>query len=201
VIDGDAERPSGAMTSDDALVAIRRLNAGFERLGIQYWLFGGWAVDFHAGRVTREHSDIDIAIWQADFERVEAFITDDGWIQTPSPDDDGYTSFVIGTPHLDLAFLALEADDVYTPLGDGRGEWPLDSFRDDVCDLAGVRAHVVSRSSLIADKSKPREDAVTATKDAADVAVLVSGGHRASHVSDAVGGDADDSKPPIRGDR
>jgi hypothetical protein len=28
---------------------------------IAYWLFGGWAVDFHAGQVTREHGDIDIA--------------------------------------------------------------------------------------------------------------------------------------------
>jgi hypothetical protein len=28
----------------------------------RYWLFGGWAVDFHAGRVTRDHADIDLAV-------------------------------------------------------------------------------------------------------------------------------------------
>jgi hypothetical protein len=36
-----------------------------ERLGdggFEYWLFGGWAVDFHLGTVTREHDDIDLAV-------------------------------------------------------------------------------------------------------------------------------------------
>jgi hypothetical protein len=44
----------------EALADIHRL---FQRDGIEYWLFGGWAVDFHAGAVTRPHADLDIAIW------------------------------------------------------------------------------------------------------------------------------------------
>jgi hypothetical protein len=162
-----------ALTSDDELAAIGRLNAAFERRDIPYWLFGGWAVDFHAGLVTREHADIDIAIWQADVEPAVELIAADGWTPTASPDDDGYTSFVRGSVHLDLAFLASDANGiVYTPLRTGRGEWPPNSFADDVCDLARIRAHVVSLSSLIVDKGTPRADAITATKDAADLAVL-----------------------------
>jgi hypothetical protein len=26
-----------------------------------HWLFGGWAVDFYVGKVTRPHGDIDLA--------------------------------------------------------------------------------------------------------------------------------------------
>jgi dihydrofolate reductase len=36
----------------------------------EYWLFGGWAVDFHAGRITRPHGDVDVAVWLADLPRI-----------------------------------------------------------------------------------------------------------------------------------
>jgi hypothetical protein len=35
------------------LAAIGSLSATLEQLGIEYWLFGGWAVDFCVGRMTR----------------------------------------------------------------------------------------------------------------------------------------------------
>ena len=34
-------------------------------------LRGGWAVDLHAGAVTREHDDIDIAVWLDDVGKAE----------------------------------------------------------------------------------------------------------------------------------
>lgn len=48
------------------LQTIGWLNALFAERGIDCWLFGGWAVDFHAGRVTRHHDDVDLAVWQSD---------------------------------------------------------------------------------------------------------------------------------------
>ena len=62
---------------------------------------------------------------------------------------------------------------VYTPLRDGRGEWPTGSFGDEIAHLRGVRPRVVSRESLISDKTVIRSDAVTAAKDRADVASLL----------------------------
>ena len=38
--------------------------------GIEYWLFGGWAVDFYAGSVTRPHDDVDVAVWLDDHVRI-----------------------------------------------------------------------------------------------------------------------------------
>ena len=159
--------------ADSQLAAIGRLDALFESNGIDYWLFGGWAVDLHAGRVTRDHEDIDVAVWQTDLQSVRGLLVADGWTDTTPVESDGYESYSNDGIRLDVAFLARDRHGiVYTPLRGGRGEWPLDSFAADVRDLAGVRAHVVTRASLIADKSELREDAATAGKDAADARVL-----------------------------
>ena len=60
---------------------------------------------------------------------------------------------------------------MYTPLVDGRGEWPESSFGHDVGEVNGVRARVMNLSGLVADKSAMHGDAAAA-KDRIDVAVL-----------------------------
>lgn len=51
---------------DEQAAAIVECARRFEATGIEYWLFGGWAVDYHAGRVTRSHDDGDFVIWVRD---------------------------------------------------------------------------------------------------------------------------------------
>jgi hypothetical protein len=161
------------MNRVQGLTAIESLDATFGQNGIEYWLFGGWAVDFHAGRVTRDHADIDIAIWQEDAEAVARLLAREGWAHAPGAEEDGYTTYTHVTVHLDLAFLARdEAGAVFTPLNSGRGDWPPGSFGPDVRWLGRTRARVVSLASLISDKSQRRDDPVAAAKDKADVAVL-----------------------------
>jgi hypothetical protein len=159
-------------STDDQLAAIGRLDELFGRVRVDYWLFGGWAVDFHAGVVTRDHADIDIAVWHADAAAVDALLTADGWANKPAPEQDGYTTYTRHGLHLDLAFLARDGETVYTPLEAGRGEWPAGSFGEYVGEVRGAHARVVSASSLLVDKSQHRDDLATAMKDAADVAVL-----------------------------
>ncbi len=54
------------MSGSEQLAALARLHDLFEQAGIDHWLFGGWAVDFHLGAVTRAHDDLDIAVWLRD---------------------------------------------------------------------------------------------------------------------------------------
>jgi hypothetical protein len=162
--------------TSDQLAALAELDRLLADHGVPYWLFGGWAVDFHAGRVTREHGDIDIAVWSDDRSRLVALLPDLGWKHRPQAGEDGYTCYMRNGIRLEIAFLARdESGRVYTPLQDGRGEWPAKSFADEVLHLRGVRAHVVSRESLIADKSTVRADAETTAKDRDDVAILRGG--------------------------
>jgi hypothetical protein len=143
--------------------------------GLDYWLFGGWAVDFHAGRVTRDHADVDVAVWAADLDRIRALLQTEGWVHAPEPGEDGYIGYERQGVRLELAFLASdEAGTIYTPLAEGRGDWPASSFGDGRVELGGVSALAVSLTSLIEDKSGTRRDPVAAEKDLADVALLTS---------------------------
>jgi len=161
------------MTEDRQLDAIRRRHDLFEQ-GLAYWLFGVWAVDFHSGRITRQHADIDITIRQADLDPVERLLGQEGWRRRPESGGDGYAEFGKDAMHLDLAFLAADENGVvYSPLVDGRGTWHHNSFGEEVETITGVQAPVVGLSSLIADKSEERKDPITRRKDQADVAVLV----------------------------
>jgi hypothetical protein len=167
----------GTMTTDGSaaaqLVAIGWLQALFTEHAIDYWVFGGWAVDLHVGRVTREHADVDVAVWRADLDRIRVLLEAERWEHAPEPGEDGYTGYERDGIRIEFAFLARdESGGVYTPIVDGRGEWPPGSFGDTTAEVDGVRAHVVELASLIEDKSGPRDNPIALAKDRADVARL-----------------------------
>lgn len=143
------------MTGADELAALARIYELLEANGIKYWLFGGWAVDFHAGSVTRTHDDLDIAVWLNDHNRIAALLAADGWEHAPEEDEDGHTGYERGSVRLEPAFLARgENGEVYTPLREGRAAWPDGAFESDVAELLGVRASVISLHALEADKAR-----------------------------------------------
>jgi hypothetical protein len=157
----------------EQLAALARVHELLERHRIEYWLFGGWAVDFHAGSVTRPHDDLDIAVWLKDHDRIGALLAADGWEHAPEEGEDGYTGYERGSVRLELAFLARdEKGQVYTPLREGRGSWPERTFDSETAELGRVRVRVISLHALKADKSENRDDAGVAAKDRADVATL-----------------------------
>jgi hypothetical protein len=156
------------------LAEVASIHQLFERCAIDYWLFGGWAVDFHVGRVTRSHDDIDIAVWRRDLTRIATLLEENGWTHVPQENEDGYTGYERANVRLELAFLA-RADEgrVYTPLRAGQASWPDGAFANDVGQLGGVSARVIARRALVVDKSEPREDLRVAAKDRADLAELL----------------------------
>ena len=129
------------MSEAEQLAALARIHCVLEREAIEYWLFGGWAVDFHAGSVTRPHDDLDLAVWHEDRDRIQALLSADGWKHAGEQGEDGYTGYVRGTVRLELAFLARDEDGrVYTPLKEGRGDWRDGAFGNDIAELRGVRS-------------------------------------------------------------
>ena len=157
----------------EQLAALARIHELLERRGIAYWLFGGWAVDFHVRAVTRAHDDIDIAVWRRDLAVIAALLEKDGWTSTASGAEDGYTTYRRDGVQLDLAFLERGDDGiVYTPLREGRASWPPEAFGDDLSELLGTHARLITRSALEVDKSAPREGGQVSSKDAADVGAL-----------------------------
>jgi hypothetical protein len=146
-----------------------------EAEGVQYWLFGGWAVDFHVGSVTRSHSDLDIAIWVADLARVTALLRADGWVHVPDGAPAGSTAFTRGPVRVEVAFLQRDdaEGDPYTPIGDGRrASWATGAFGNDIRTLAGVRARVIALPALREEKTGARDDALAVAKDRRDLETL-----------------------------
>jgi hypothetical protein len=169
---GDARETEGVL-QDAQLAALGSICDLFDREGIEYWLFGGWAVDFHAGSPSRAHDDLDLAVWARDHSRIAGLLTSEGWAHAPEPGEDGYTGYERGGVRLELAFLDRdEHGEAYTALEDGRGAWPEGAFGEDVAELGGVRARIIGLDALTADKSEAHDDPRVAAKDRADLATL-----------------------------
>jgi len=162
------------MSETEQLAALAGLHARFEERGIDYWLFGGWAVDFHVGAVTRSHDDLDIAVWRRDLPAIADLLEGAGWRHTPGQSEDGSTSYTSdGGVRLDLAFLGRgESGLVCTPLRVGSASWPPGAFGDDVLELRGTCSRVITLGALRADKSEPHDDPAASAKDRADLAAL-----------------------------
>ena len=72
---------------------------------------------------------------------------------------------------IELTFLVREGDgSVVTPFAVGPGTWADDAFGEDVGELEGVRARLVSRAWLLRSKREGRigDDPDDAAKDRAD---------------------------------
>ncbi len=155
------------------LAALARVSALLEQERIAWWLFGGWAVDFHAGRITRLHDDVDLAVWLDDVARIEALLVTDGWVHAPEPDEDGGTGYECDGVRLELTYLARNADDrVVIPLKDREAPWPDETLGDRELSLRGVTARVIELSALTKSKSSSRDEPGDAPKDEADMETL-----------------------------
>lgn len=100
------------MTSlvDRQLAAIAEIREITQRLGVDVWLRGGWALDFYLGRVTREHADVDWFVWAGHLDAIVAGLRRLGW----EPVDSGawaHRTLVRGDVHMSFQAMAPGAGD------------------------------------------------------------------------------------------
>ena len=163
--------------SDAQLVSLGRVGALLETARIEHWLFGGWAVDFYVGEVTRSHFDVDLAVWQSDLATIVDLLERDGWRHAPLADEDGGTGYEREGVRLELTYLVrLDDGRIAIPLRSGPVALRDGTFGRDVGELRGVRARLIGREALTAGKATPRDDPEDAAKDRADFRRLSIGG-------------------------
>ncbi|MET0938244.1 MAG: hypothetical protein ABWY51_03355 [Gaiellaceae bacterium] len=155
--------------SSQQLAALARVNDLLGEADIAYWLFGGWAVDFYTGSVTRAHDDLDAAVWLDELPRIAALLETDGWHHAPDEDEDGGTGYEQGTVRLEFTYL-VRGDDgrIFTPMRHGQAAWSEEALADDVRELNGVSARLIALAPLMRGKSSPRDDPEEGAKDRAD---------------------------------
>jgi Aminoglycoside-2''-adenylyltransferase len=161
------------MGAQEQLAALTHIGELLDEAGLDYWLFGGWAVDFHLGAVTREHSDIDVAVWLRDVEAIASLLETHAWRHNPYPDEDGGTGYERDGVRVELTYLVSDdAGRVFIPLRERNALWSERAPENEVRELHGVRARVIPLGLLRAGKSSPREDQDDAAKDRADFEAL-----------------------------
>ena len=155
-------------SSTEQLAALSGVAANLDCNDVEYRLFGGWAVDFYAGTITRTHDDIDLAVWMHDVPKIDELLTRDGWRHAPYEDEDGGTGYERDGVRLELTFLVETDRAVCIPLRHGPTPWDGITQPGEVRELHGVRAHLIALDALRRGKSSPRDDAEDAVKDRAD---------------------------------
>jgi hypothetical protein len=155
--------------TDVQLSALGRVCELLERARLDHWLFGGWAVDFYVGEVTRGHFDVDLAVWHSDLAQIVELLERDGWRHAPLADEDGGTGYEREGVRLELTYLVrLDDGRIAIPLRSGPVAFRDGTFGGDVGELQGVRARLIGLEALTAGKGTPREDPEDAAKDRAD---------------------------------
>ena len=165
----EADLPS---TVREQLAAISSLGGVLGQDGLDYWLFGGWAVDLWVGRITRPHDDIDVAAWRRDSDRIKTALEAAGWEHAPTPADLVGTRYRWGSAEVEFTFLDSDPEGrVVIPLAEPV-VWSAEPLGDQRRELLGVDSRVIPLDLLRSGKSYPREGAAEGTKDRADFEAL-----------------------------
>jgi len=154
----------------DAIAEVGKL---LEQAGFEHWLFGGWAVDFHVGHVTREHFDVDFAVLASNAGEAARLLEASGWVHAPEPDEDGGTGYERDGVRVELTFLVRDEDGaVRIRLRRGDVMFAGGPIAHELLDLDDRRCRVIDASALTRTKSVRRDDAEDQAKDMADLAAL-----------------------------
>jgi hypothetical protein len=134
---------------------IREIAAALDGAGIAWWLFGGWGMDFHAGRITRDHDDIEIFSWKHDASAVRLALTAAEFTHVPGLYPDECQTFLKCGQEIGFWFLVRnEGGAIHTPGRWADWPWAAGAFDSDPLTLAGVTARAMSIEGLLDIKTR-----------------------------------------------
>lgn len=158
------------------LALIDEITRALHTAGVPHWLFGGWAIDFIVGEVTRPHRDIEFAIWAKDAMQVRDILAPLGYRLDPA-----HTSI-----EMTLFWKREQIVEFYNHIVNDAGHvviagkwsdwaWADGAFDAPPATLHGVTCPVVSAASILATKegyaTQPNGGPLRG-KDIADIAHL-----------------------------
>jgi hypothetical protein len=140
---------------------------------VEWWLFGGWAVDFHVGTVTRDHADIEIFVRVGDVESAREALVTAGFTAMPALYPNECQPFLKHGQEVGIWFLTEnEAGVTHTPGRWSDWPWAQGSFDSSPINLQGIDALVMSPEGMLDLKQNfhaHRHGAPLRDKDRADI--------------------------------
>ncbi len=134
------------------LRVIAELSADLEQAGIRYWMIGGWAMDFHLGRISRPHSDVDIVVHRTARDAVVDVVARRGFTIARGDDVGGVELFTGPGAQLEVTYVAVGDDGrLFTP---GFEHWPYPSgaLGHERATFRGIEVPVMSVAGLLDTK-------------------------------------------------
>jgi aminoglycoside-2''-adenylyltransferase len=158
------------------LAMIAEIGAALDGAGIAWWLFGGWAVDFHAGSITRDHADIEVFVRLKDAGRLNDAMRRAGFAAPAPLHPDEGQPFLRDGQEAGVFFLVQHADGrSHTPGRWADWPWRAGAFDGPRLRLDDVEAPVMSAEGLLDMKlnfAAHPYGAPLRDKDQADITVL-----------------------------
>jgi hypothetical protein len=161
------------MSSAVQLSLIQEITTVLRAVRIPHWLFGGWAVDFLAGEITRPHSDVDLLLWRRDVPVFRQLLVERGYTELPTPSGPELDArFCKRDQLVEVMFLQQREDG-----GACWGDWrlPADALlaregclREVLCPVVSPRLLLGCKGECLRQASEPAEQ----QKHSGDVARL-----------------------------
>ncbi|MHC0038248.1 nucleotidyltransferase domain-containing protein [Pseudoneobacillus sp. C159] len=129
---------------------LKELSDLLQSQGVTFWLRGGWAIDFHIGKITREHSDLDLVTLTSNRETLEQLLVATGYQLIPI--GKFQTDFLKNNVDISLVFVNLTEDGRIIANGFPDWEWQRNALQAEPLRLEGITAHVLSLEQLLEEK-------------------------------------------------
>jgi len=137
-------------TAEKQLSMIREIGVLLAAASVRWWLFGGWAVDFHLGQVTRDHRDIEFYIWQEDAATVSRIFMGAEFAPREIPFPDEAVEFTKNEQLVCAVLLVRDArGDIVIPGRWINWPWPGDAFNGPPANIGDLEVPIVTPEALL----------------------------------------------------
>lgn len=141
------------------LKVLKEISMIYEEQAIEFWLSGGWAIDFILGKITRQHSDIDLQTWITDRERLENILLKLGYEQISIKKEfhNRQSDFRKGNVDITFGYLTYHEDGSLMLNGLPEWLWRADSLLAEQYQLHEIAFKVLHPKQLLAEKITYKE--------------------------------------------
>jgi hypothetical protein len=140
--------------TESQLKVLTEISAISEIIGIEFWLRGGWAIDFLFGKITRPHDDIDLITWIQNRERLEDELLKAGYEKIAVKEEfrDRQSDFRKDSVEITLGYISRSDDGNLIMNGLPEWIWRPDSLPPKPFILSDISAKVLNPKQLLDEK-------------------------------------------------
>jgi hypothetical protein len=140
--------------ADFQLKVLADMSAIFQKQNMEFWLRGGWAIDFLLGKITRQHDDIDVVTWVENRIKLEEVLIQAGFeeVSVREPFRGRQADFRKGQVDITFSYITLSEEGSLMLNGLPEWVWHSDSLLDRQFSLHGIRARALHPKQLLEEK-------------------------------------------------